>query len=348
MNAIKVALIMILGLNLVFSLFNWLNKEEPQTTQSFQALPEPDISAAEGLDLESLTTLVKGIRSGQELERKLNEKGGINNLDLNADEKVDYLFVKEFGNVENKIGYSLTVELAKDEVQEVASITVEPNKERAEIQVIGNEQIYGDKAIYNDWTPIEREKPQTQSGANQVPMYSSYFYPRPLWLSPWYFGFYPPMFSYYPIVHRSTYISQTSRYRNSTARRGSNTFQKNSGRQIQNPNRNKTANKGIARSLKKPTATQRKFQATRSKNLRSGGFGKAGAGRSLTSGRSTVASRSRSSGTSNRLGRSRSRSFSSRSSGFGTQRSSSSSFFGSRRGSFRSSSFGSRSFGFGK
>ena len=316
---------MILLLNGSFSLYNWLTEKETAPGYQTQLQQESvQLPAAEGLDLSALTVLTKEIRSGQELERKLNEKGGINNLDLNSDNKVDYLFVSEFGDVKNKIGYSLTVQPQKDETQEVAAITVEKNGDRAEIQVVGNEQIYGDQAIFNDWSKIEREKLPEQASTAGHPMYNSYFYPRPLWLSPFYFGFYPGYYSFFPIMGRSTYVTRINRtYNTGSVGRGANSYQRSSGKQVTNPNRGKTANRGITRSLQKPTNTQKKFQATRSRNLKSGGFGsKKTAGSSQLSRSSAGKSRSQ-------LGTSRSRSF-----------------FGS--GSVRSSSSRSRSFSFGK
>ncbi len=275
MKAIKIAIVMILVLNGLSSFYNWLTRTESDPGyQAQQAVTQPQ--AAEGLDLQALTLLSKEVRSGQELERRVNEKGGINNLDLNSDDKVDYLFVREFGDVNSKIGYSLTVQPQKDETQEVASITVEKNADRAEIQVVGNEQIYGDQAIFNDWTAIEREQLPEQSSAEQrAPMYHSYFYPRPLWFSPFYFGFYPPYYAFFPVMGRTAYVSRISRsYNRGSVQRGRSQFQRSSGKKISNPNKGKTANKGISRSLQKPTNTQKKFQATRNRNLKSGGFGK--------------------------------------------------------------------------
>ena len=322
MNAIKIAVIMILLLNGSFSLYNWLTEKETAPVYQAQLQQESiQLPAAEGMDLQALTSLTKEIRSGQELERRLNEKEGINNLDLNGDKKVDYLFVSEFGDVKNKIGYSLTVQPQKEETQEVASITVEKNGDRAEIQVVGNEQIYGDQAIFNDWSKIEREKlPEQSSAGEKSPMYHSYFYPRPLWFSPFYFGFYPGYYSFFPIMGCSTYMTRVNRsYNTSSVGRGANSYQRSSGKQITNPNRGKTANRGITRSLQKPTNTQKKFQATRSRNLRSGGFGSQKTASSSQRSRSSFGSSS-----ANR-----------RSTGFGS-------------GSVRSSSSRSRSFSFGK
>ena len=181
---------------------------------------------------------------------------------------------------------------------------------------------------------------QEGSGA---PRYSSYFYPRPLWISPWLFGFYPSYFSPFPIVRTSTYVNRVNRYDTSTTKKGLNTHQKSSPTKLNNPNKGKVANKGVARSLRKPTSTQKQFQASRSRNLKSGGFGRTS--RPASGRTSSFGSSSKTSNT--RLGTSQ------KSSSFGSK---SSSLFGSRSssygtgssGSFRSSSFGSRSFSFGK
>lgn len=264
---------MILVLNGGASLYNWFFEEEPAPNQyidttSFQK------PAENGLDLPALTTLVKEIRSGQELERKLNVSGSINNLDLNEDSKADYIKVTEFGNLQNNIGYSLTTEPVKNEEQEVAVITIEKNAENAEIQVVGNEQIYGEGAVFNDWTPIERAQSSPEvKGTSGTSHYHSYFYPRPLWLSPWYFGFYPSFFSPYPIISYTRYVSRVGGYRSSSVQRGQNRFQKGKGTSLANPNSGKIANKGIKRSLKNPTSTQKKFQVGQNRKLRSGGFG---------------------------------------------------------------------------
>jgi hypothetical protein len=343
MKAIKIAVVMILLLNVAYSLHNWLYSESRSTNfdqdlaSAEQPMIEAEAEAASGLDLAALTVLVKDVRTGQELERRLNEKDGINNIDLNGDNQVDYLFVGEYGEAANKIGYSLTAQPEKGEVQEIADIVVEKNGDRAEIQVIGNEQIYGANAIFNDWAPVERKQESTvQEGGGA--RHSSYFFPHPLWISPFYFGYYPSFFSPFPIVRTQTYVNRVNRSDRSTTKKGLNNYQKSSPTKLNNPNKGKVANKGIARSLKNPTSTQRQFQTSRNKNLKSGGFGKTSRPASGTqvSKRSAGSSfgttqKSTSSGSKSSLFGSRSRSFGSSSSG-----------------SFRSSSLGSRSFSFGK
>ena len=235
MKGIKGILIGVLIANLGFSIYNWMADEPSSGAFSPQEEASEAIEAAEGLDLAALTSLVKEVRGGQELERRLNEEGGINNLDLNEDEQVDYLNVAEFGDFETKIGYSLTTEPEQGEKQEVAEVLIEKNSDKAEIQVKGNEQIYGPDAIYNDWTPLERETPPVaataQAGA--PPYYPGYFYPHPLWMSPFGYGYYPPFFSPFGVIAMSMYMNRMGGYTQTTVVRGSNSHIANSPKQGQ-------------------------------------------------------------------------------------------------------------------
>ena len=328
MNALKTIIIAVLVFNGFYSIKSWLSPDQPAGRYELSGNAQPDMQAGEGLDLKALTTVAKEVRGGQELERKLNVEGGVNNLDLNGDEKVDYLFVKEFGDPEQgKIGFSITAEPAKGEVQEIAEVTVEQNGDRAEIQVVGNEQIYGSQAIYNDWTKVEREAQpaaQTAQGGAGYPMYSSFFYPRPLYFSPFGFGYYPPFFSPFSMMAMGMYGSRMGGYHTSTVQRGANSHQAKSTKAISNPDKGKTASKGIKRSLKKPTSSQRAFKSANAKTGRSGGFGKSRGSSSSVGKKALPSSRSR--GNVGSFGRSTSRT----------------------TGSFRSSGYGSRSFSFGK
>ncbi|MCG8334408.1 MAG: hypothetical protein MJE63_07810 [Proteobacteria bacterium] len=355
MKALKIAIIMILGLNVAYSLYGWLSGGKEQVSELVELTPLEsqaatitqealDSTAADGLELVGLTALVKEVRSGQELERRLNEQNSINNLDLNGDGEVDYLFVSEYGEPESKIGYSITAEPEKGEVQEVADVTVEANGDKAEIQVIGNEQIYGSNAIYNDWTNAEREVSNLQDSGGQQ-MHRSYFYPHPLWISPWFFGFYPSFFSPFPVMSRTAYVNRMNNYNTSSIKQGRNNFQTRSAKALTNPNKGKVANKGIARSLKNPTSTQKQFKSNLNKTIKSGGFGRTSRPASgiATSKRAAGSSFGTSSRTNTSRFGSPSRTGSSRTL-FGRSGKS----YGSSSSSFRSSSFGSRSFSFGK
>ena len=320
MKALKIAVVMVLVLNGAYSLVNWMSgPEEPAKSQVAYAAPQP---AAEGMDLLALTGIVKEIRGGQELERRLNEPKGVNNLDLNNDNKVDYLKVTEFGDQENKIGYSITTEPVKNEEQEVAVVTVERNQDKAEIQIIGNEQIYGAEAIYNDWAPIE--KPQTETAAATGTSHRSSYFGYSPYISPFGFGYYPPFYSPFSMIATSMYMSSMMSHRSVGAVQGHNRYQQKSNKQVTNPKQGKTANKGISRSLKKPTSTQKAFQKTNSRNVRGGGFGRSTgtAAKKPAIGQRSGSSFGRSTSTNQRSGSSFGSSSRSRSSSFGGFRSS--------------------------
>ncbi len=274
MKILKTAVIFILALNLAYTVFTHFNKQQAQITQS--AANTPDNIASNGLSLPALAELITKVRSGQELENKLNRKDSINNLDLNNDQKVDYLFVREFGDTQNKLGFSIYAEPAKNEKQEIASVVIEKNEDQAEIQVTGNQEIYGDNAVYNTTTKTTREVQENQEAntaqANTV-FYPSYFMMRPLWYSPFYFGYYPPFYSPFAFSPYGAYRRRTVVHHHVT--KGSNRYQAKSTRHITNPNKNMSASRGIAKNLRKPTQSQKSFYKTVNHNRKGGGFGHA-------------------------------------------------------------------------
>ena len=307
MKSLKFIVIGIILFVLTFSLILTFSDDPDE-----EVLTRIDTQVSEGLDLVALTGLVKEIRGGQELERRLNEKERVNNLDLDADGSVDYLMVTSFGQDKSKVGYSITVQPAQNETQEIATVTVEKNGDQAEIQVIGNEQIYGKNAIYNDFVKIERPVSQSRYGSSSnINVHHSYF-GHALWTSLFFYGFYPSYYSYYPVLSGPRYYQNSNYYSNRSTNRGPNRYQRLSNTNISNPNQGKAASTGIRRSLSQPTKTQKQFQSRAKTQAKSGGFG----------------SKRRSS-----LGSGSSKGFSSKS-------------FGSS--SVRSGGFGSRSSGFGK
>jgi hypothetical protein len=252
--------------------------------------------AKDGLDLAALAELVKEVKSAKHLEKEINREGGINNLDLNADGKVDFIKVTEFGNKNDAYGFSLTVEPKDGEEQEIATIQIVKGEEKAEIQVRGNEQVYGHNHYYRSHSPL-----------TSFLLWSYLATPHRYYSSPWHYGSYPSYYNSYSTVshnvYRSRAVSQTQ-YAN-TQRVTANDFRKPQS-SLRSPNTGKVANTGIRRSLANPTSTQKQFLArSGSKSVRSGGFGKSssksssvrsgGFGRSSSSSSRSTSSRSRSS-----------------------------------------------------
>ncbi len=234
-----------------------------------------DSQAKDGLDLTALIELVKKGKSAKSIEKKLNNTGGINNLDLNEDGEVDFIKVTEYGNKKSSsYGFSFTVEVAEGEEQEIAEIEIEKSGDNAEIIARGNEQVYGSNHHY-----------RSRSLLTDLLIWRYLITPHPFYYSHWGWGRYPGYYRSYAPVSTSVYRSTT---RNVTRNSNASRLSKNSSKRkssLSNPNRGSTANKGIKKSLSKPTSTQKKFQTrNKSKSLKSGGFGKKTTSKSTKSG----------------------------------------------------------------
>jgi hypothetical protein len=237
-----------------------------------------DAEAKSGLDLEAVTALVEKVENAEQLEKKLNEKNGINNLDLNEDDKVDYISVTEYGD-KDSYGFSLTVEPAPGEEQEIATIEITKENDQAKVHVTGNQHVYGHGHHYSSTHLI-----------GGLLLYSYLTRPHPFYVSPWGWGRYPGYYSYYSPRPYSSYRSYTRSYTSNT--RVTRTQSRATPSKITSPNKNKVANQGIKKSLSNPTKSQKSFQARNpSKAVKSGGFGRTS---------STSTSRSTSSRTSSR------------------------------------------------
>ena len=103
--------LVIMGVIILIMAISLINANRSQTAVSLAVVSD----VAEGLDLKTLTEVVKTAKGAEDLEKRLNEPGGINNLDLNEDGKVDFISVTEYGNKKDAYGFSLTVQPDKGE-----------------------------------------------------------------------------------------------------------------------------------------------------------------------------------------------------------------------------------------
>lgn len=269
-------------------------------------------NAAEGLDLKALTLLVKEVKDAAELEKRLNTSGGINNLDLNADGKVDYIKVTEYGTSDHK-GFSFTVEVTPGDVQEVATIELEKKENQVAVNTYGNQHIYGPGYSY-----------RSSFGLSDVLITAWLFgaFDRPVYSSPYGYGNYPTHYgagySRAPSSQYSAKVKTFSQQRetpsapirqsvansDSTKRSfssSSTTSQSPSGSGgfgrtgttgsssgLKSPNAGKNAT-SVKAPLSNPTQAQRSFQTqaaqTRaaSQTSRSGGFGRPASSRPSSS-----------------------------------------------------------------
>lgn len=196
-----------------------------------------DIS--DNLDLKAVASIFGDSRDLEDFERRLNDPDiQISNLDLNGDNRVDYIRVIESteGNTHLIILQSV---IGADTFQDVATIEVERDRNNnVQVQVVGDVYMYGANYIYE---PIYVTRPIIYD-VFWVNAYRPYY-------SPWYWGYYPRYYTYwapYPIyryrnnihVHvnvRNTYnyvnVRRSSRAVAMYSTRRSNAYER------QNPNR---------------------------------------------------------------------------------------------------------------
>ena len=233
------------------------------------------VDADEGLDLKAVGEVLKKAKDAEEFEKLLNSADSrVNNLDLNADGKVDYIKVTEFGSDKVR-GFSLTTELGPGEVQEIATIKIEKlGEQEAEVEYHGSPAIYGRNHYYHSsWSP----------GFGTGLMLGYLFAPRRHYASPWGWGRYPPHYRSYATIPASSYRGRWRGYSksytpSSYSRVGSDLRSPNAGRNARN----------VKARLKNPTSSQRSFQSrTASRSRRSGGFGRSSSVRRSSWGRSS-------------------------------------------------------------
>lgn len=155
---------------------------------------------SDNLDLRAVASIFGDSKNLDDFERRLNDpKIQISNLDLNGDNKVDYLRVIETveGNVHLIVIQSV---LGRDTFQDIATVEVERDRNnRVQVQVVGDVYMYGDNYIYE---PVYAYTPVIYSSfwvSNYRPYYSS-----------WYWGFYPSFYiawSPFPIYTYRSHIN---------------------------------------------------------------------------------------------------------------------------------------------
>lgn len=262
----------------------------PRAADQYNVNVQTIVSAGDGLNLTAVGELLKKAKDAEELEHLLNSaNNGVNNLDLDEDGSVDYIYVTEYGDDRVK-GFSLTTQPKPGETQEIATIEVEKSGSQAQVQIQGNQQIYGQNQYYH-----------SSFGLTDFLILSWLFRPHPMYMSPWGYGHYP---TYYSRPATRPYSSYSRDMRRSTSGSGFRSSRQSRVRSsVKSPNAGRSAS-SIKAPLKNPTTAQKQFQARNpSKQVKSGGFG-----------RSTNRTTSRSSTTRSRSVRrsapSRSRSFS--------------------------------------
>ncbi|WP_293895354.1 hypothetical protein [Flavobacterium sp.] len=164
---------------------------------------------SDNLDLRAVASIFGDSRDLTDFERRLNDPNSqISNLDLNGDNRVDYLRVIETveGNVHLIVIQSV---LGRDNYQDIATVEVERDRyNKVQVQVVGDVYMYGNNYIYE---PVYAYAPVIYTsfwGGNYHPYYSS-----------WDWGYYPgfyvawspfPVYTYHN--HIGSYINYSHHY----------------------------------------------------------------------------------------------------------------------------------------
>lgn len=176
--------------------------------------------------LEGALDLFKKAQSPEDFEKLLNqEENHVNNLDLNEDGEIDYIRVID--NVEGDVhAIVLQVPVNEKESQDIAVIEIEKQgAEEAILQIIGDEDIYGDSKIAEPFEVSAESDGKGPSGAdyrlNRV-IVNVWFWPsvryiyRPAyrpWVSPWRWATYPRWWSPWRPHPWRYYNTRVVRYR---------------------------------------------------------------------------------------------------------------------------------------
>lgn len=169
----------------------------------------------DNLDLYAVLDLFQKSKTIEAFEKSLNEeKTGINNLDLNLDKKID--FIKVVTRKEgDSYSFTLRVDVSKTDSQDVAVILVNRDKnKKVTIQCMGDPDLYGKDYViepkgqssvtanpgYAGKDPVTQDVPassQTTVVVQQAPIVQYVYSPAYVpYVSPYYYGFYPPFFAF--------------------------------------------------------------------------------------------------------------------------------------------------------
>ncbi len=168
----------------------------------------------DNLNLYAVMKLFQESPTLEGFEKSLNDESlKINNLDLNGDDKIDYISVTD--TVVNGVhDISLKVAVSETEDQDVAAFAVQKDAAgKVVIQLVGDEDLYGKDYIVEPGDSASGETPNPGYSGNTIdqpsassaavesktvvevnnwPVISYMFLPTySYWYSPWHWGYYP-------------------------------------------------------------------------------------------------------------------------------------------------------------
>ena len=250
------------------SLISFTSFSQSENNQELLGLPGDNLDLYAVLDLFLKSKTIEGF------EKSLNdEKTGINNLDLNNDEKVDFIKVKTEKDGDDFV-FILQNPINEKETQDVAVIYVSKDKEeKVNVQIVGDESLYGKDYIvepstkptpsvtgnpaYTGDNPVTVDVPASNTVVvvEAAPIVH-YVY------SPAYIPYYPPYYyGYYPPYYRAVRVTAVAIYRNNHYGYHSggyhNTVVINNHNQYNNYNKSRPSTSQRMSTSERPSTSQR-------------------------------------------------------------------------------------------
>ena len=157
----------------------------------------------DNFSLEGALALFEKATSLEDFEKQLNEeKNYVNNLDLNEDGEIDYIRIVD--NMEGDVhAIVLQVPMSKTETQDIAVIEIEKTgKEEAILQIVGDEDVYGEQKIIEPFDMQAKSKGKGPSADLEMKrvVVNVFFWPcvrfvyapsYRVYVSPWGWSVYP-------------------------------------------------------------------------------------------------------------------------------------------------------------
>jgi hypothetical protein len=225
------------------------------------AVVAPVSETGEDFDLYGVAQLFKDSDDLEAFEKAINDpENEVNNLDLNEDGEVDYVRVVEYSEGNSRV-IVMQATLGENEYQDVATIEIEKNSEEDYVlQAIGNEDVYGEEYV------VEPEPTSSTTTVVHVytwPIIRFVFLPgRRLWVSPWYWGYFPGWWHPWPPVALAVHRSRMHRWHRNTAFRHSRVVRTSRSRNVYKKHRKSSP---AFKKGPQPATTQKKTGHTTTK-----------------------------------------------------------------------------------
>ena len=197
------------------------------STIGFAQIDERPENTGDNFSLEGALELFKKAKSVEEFETLLNDEASIvNNIDLNNDQKTDYISVEDIANNDTHV-LVLSTYLNDNDKQDIATINIEKtSNNQATIQIVGDPDLYPQNTIAEPFAAAESVQNSKGPNAPKIVftqiMVNVWFWPTiqfiyapryVIWRSPFRWARYPRWYRpWHPFGYQNFY-SRAAPYR---------------------------------------------------------------------------------------------------------------------------------------